>query len=143
VSNSAFIKLVEQSEQQTVTVEDVKNLFYYYKDITNKTGQQLNWEYDEAAFPYEIKVPSKGNDYSFFLYSDAQPRYHLILVGVGNESLEKDPDSKRSFIQLSLHPHSGFGDKGKANEFAKFLAKKLKGELHLFNKRVMYFYPRK
>jgi Domain of unknown function (DUF1885) len=138
LSESTIIKLVDQSEKQTVSIEEVKELFRYYKELTNKTGKQLNWEYDEAAFPYEIKEPSEGKDYSFYLYSSAQPRYHLILVGVGNET-----ESDCSFIQISLHPHSGIGDKGKANEFAKFLAKKLKGELHLFNKRIMYFYPRK
>ena len=36
-----------------------------------------------------------------------------------------------------------YGDKGKATEYAKFVAKNLQGELHLFNGRIMYFNKRK
>ncbi|EIJ81661.1 hypothetical protein PB1_01930 [Bacillus methanolicus PB1] len=50
---------------------------------------------------------------------------------------------EQTYIQITLPESSTFGDKGKANEFCKLFAKKLQGELHLFNGRIMYYYPRK
>lgn len=144
MSNNAFIKLVPKSETQTVTTEDVKKLFNDYKQLTAKTGQQLNFEYDEAAFPYEIKEKPEGKGVWFYLKSN-RDRYHLIMIGVGKEEMtsEDGSTSEQYFIQITLPKNSTYGDKAKATEFARFIAKKLKGELHLFNGRVMYFYPRK
>jgi len=80
-------------------------------------------------------------------------------VGVGTRQVEKqtkqpDPENegqtqtvttieKENYIQVTLTPESTHGDKGKANEFCKYLAKQYKAELHLFNGRVMYYNPRK
>ncbi|MCA1029903.1 DUF1885 family protein [Bacillus timonensis] len=136
---SAYIKLVPESTQTTVTLDDVKNLFNYYKEITNKTGEQLSWEYREAAFPYDLKEPNQGDANWFYLKSN-DSRYNTILLGVGKESAN---EQDTYYIQLTLPEYATHGDKGKANEFAKFLAKKLSGELHLFNARIMYFYKRK
>ena len=44
MAENAFIKLVPSSAQQTITVEEVKELLNYYKDITSKTGSQVDWE---------------------------------------------------------------------------------------------------
>lgn len=140
---NAYIKLVPASNVQSISLDDVKDLFTYYKEITSKTGQQLDWDYDNAAFPYEIKEVNQQNNW-FYLKSDHQ-KYHAIVVGVGQESLQDDNGEKleRPYIQVNLPANSTAGDKGKANEFCKFLAKKLAGELHLFNGRIMYFYKRK
>ena len=72
-------------------------------------------------------------------------RYYAILKGVDEETIRNEDGAERNqtFIQVTLPEQSTFGDKGKANEFCKFLAKKLQGELHLFNERIMYYYPRK
>ncbi|MEH7460092.1 hypothetical protein CON65_07015 [Bacillus pseudomycoides] len=127
----AFIKLVPKSKQQSVSVEDVKQLFQYYKKITSQTGIQVSYAYANFAFPYEILNTS---DTTLELKS-SHDRYSSIYVGIGTEN-------EQTFIQLSLPSTATFGDKGKANEFCRFLAKKLEGELQLFNGRTMYFYKR-
>ncbi|MFZ7942144.1 MULTISPECIES: DUF1885 family protein [Bacillaceae] len=141
---NAFIKLVPSSAKQSVTIEEVKDLFHYYKNITAKTGDQLNWQYGESAFPYEIKETEEGKGQWFYLHSSHE-RYNAILIGVDTETVRDEDGAERElvYIQVTLPAQSTHGDKGKANEFCKFLAKKLQGELHLFNERIMYFYPRK
>lgn len=127
----AFIELVPKSKQQTVTLEDIKELFQYYKTMTAQAGKQLNFHYSSAAFPYEIIDTSETT----LQLQSHHERYHTIYVGIG---IKED----RSFIQITLPPTATFGDKGKANEFCRFLAKKLEGKLQLFNGRTMYFYKR-
>ncbi|TCN25772.1 DUF1885 family protein [Mesobacillus foraminis] len=144
MSKNAYIKLVPSSAQQTITTEELKELFQYYKEITAKTGNQLDWNYDNAAFPYEIKEKDEGKGVWFYLQSE-QDRYNAILIGVDRE-LARDKDGEdweQTYIQITLPETATAGDKGKANEFCKFMGKKLQGELHLFNGRIMYFYPRK
>jgi hypothetical protein len=144
MANNAFIKLVPSSVKQTVTIDEVKDLFHYYKDITQKTGYQVDWQYDSSAFPYEIKESNEGKGKWFSLRSEHE-RYFAILVGVDQEMIqdENGVEKEQTYIQVTLPEPSTYGDKGKANEFCKFLAKKFQGELHLFNERIMYYYPRK
>ncbi|MCC3357630.1 DUF1885 family protein [Bacillus sp. REN16] len=140
---NAYIKLVSKSNIQNISLDDVKDLFNYYKEITGKTGKQLDWDYNNAAFPYQIKEINHEKNW-FYLKSDQQ-KYNAIVIGVGHEKIEDEIDEikEQTYIQVTLPESSTPGDKGKANEFCKFLAKKLEGELHLFNERVMYFYKRK
>lgn len=144
MAENAYIRLVPSSVRQTITIDEVKELFSYYKDITSKTGHQLEWEYEAAAFPYDIKETDDGKGKWFYLQSK-QDRYNLILIGVDKEVIHDDDGNEavQVYIQVTLPEQSTYGDKGKANEFCKFLAKKLQAELHLFNNRVMYYYPRK
>ena len=141
---NAFIKLVPSSTKQTITIDEVKELFQYYKEITGKTGDQLDWQYEGSAFPYEIKETDEGKEKWFYLHSSHE-RYNAILIGVDQETVrnENGEANEQTYIQITLPEQSTYGDKGKANEFCKFLAKKLQGELHLFNERIMYYYPRK
>ena len=141
---NAYIKLVPSSTKQTITVNEVKELFHYYKSIIEKTGDQLDWNYEDRAFPYEINETEDGKGKWFYLHSH-QERYNAILIGVDQETIRNDngEELEQTYIQITLPEQSTFGDKGKANEFSKFLAKKLQGELHLFNERIMYYYPRK
>ncbi|WP_221563982.1 DUF1885 family protein [Alkalihalobacillus sp. TS-13] len=137
MSSSAYIKLVAKSKQQTITLEEIEKLIHYYMEITNKTGEQLNWEYGSAAFPYMIEQRKNGGKTYYFLKGNTQG-YNYMLVGTGQD----DEGSENTYIQIVLPEGSTHGDKGKANEFSKFLAKKLNGELHLFNGRIMYYYKR-
>ncbi|RFU69876.1 DUF1885 family protein [Bacillus sp. V59.32b] len=141
---NAYIKLVPGSDRETVTLDEVKELFLYYKEITSKTGAQLAWNYESQAFPYEMKETPDSKGEWMYLQS-ASDRYNVILLGIDQEKIIDDSDHERiqSYIQVTLPESATYGDKGKANEFCKFLAKKLKGELHLFNNRIMYYYPRK
>ncbi|XJZ28350.1 DUF1885 family protein [Bacillota bacterium Lsc_1132] len=136
MAETAYIKLAPSSLKQTVTIDEVKELFQYYKEITAKTGDQLNWNYENSSFPFEIKETAEGKGKWFYL-SATSDRYNAILIGIDQENRDS------AYIQVTLPEESTYGDKGKANEFCKFLAKKLQGELHLFNGRVMYYYPRK
>lgn len=144
MSSNAYIKLVSSSTKESVTTDELKELFNYYKEITSKTGEQVDWKYNDASFPYDIKEKEEGKGTWFYLHS-SNDRYHAILLGVDKEVVQLEDGSEReqSYIQITLPESSTYGDKGKANEFCKFLAKKLQGELHLFNGRIMYFYQRK
>lgn len=141
---NAYIKLRTSSLKQTITIEEVKELFLYYKEITGKTGDQLDWEFSDAAFPYEIKEQEEGKGKWFYLAGN-QERYFAIMVGVDQETIkdENGEGREQTYIQITLPEGATYGDKGKANEYCKFLARKLQGELHLFNGRIMYYYPRK
>ncbi|MCK6256855.1 DUF1885 family protein [Fictibacillus sp. KIGAM418] len=136
----AYIKLVPSSKQQSITSEEVKNLFRYYKEITSKTGTQLGWEYGQSAFPYSMEEKSEGKDRWFYLKGTDRQQFKYIMIGLDIE--EKD-ETNTSYIQVTLPEGYTHGDKGKANEFCKFLAKQLEGELHLFNGRIMYYYKKK
>jgi hypothetical protein len=144
MSTHAYIKLVSASKKKTITLEEVKELFHSYQEMTKKTGEQLGWKYEEAAFPYQIMEPADGKEQWFYLKGNGD-RYQTIIIGVGQEQVKNEETgniSEQSFIQVTLPNGATHGDKGKANEFCKFLAKKLEGELHLFNGRVMYYYKR-
>lgn len=144
MSSNAYIKLVPSSTQQAISTDELKDLFNYYKQITAKTGDQVDWSYENSAFPYELKEKEEGKGTWFYLQS-SQDRYSAILFGVDKETIvdEDDTEREQTYIQITLPPTATAGDKGKANEFSKFIGKKLQGELHLFNGRVMYFNPRK
>jgi hypothetical protein len=144
LGTSAYIKLVPGSAKQEITLDEVKELFYYYKEITAKTGSQVSWEYSDAAFPYDLKEKTEGKDKWFYLKSNERG-YNTLVIGVGSEEIEDENGefTTRNYIQLVLPDSATHGDKGKGNEFCKFLARKLEGELHLFNGRVMYYYKRK
>ncbi|WP_137789787.1 DUF1885 family protein [Bacillus sp. E(2018)] len=141
MSQSAYVKLVPASVKQVITLDELKDLLLYYRSITTKTGEQLSWGYGEAAFPYTIEEKAEAEGRWFYLKGIDQRKNRYILVGVGEE--EEDANNKKHYIQFTLTDISTHGDKGKANEFCKFIASKLKGELHLFNGRVMYYYPKK
>lgn len=134
MSTHAYIKLVPASKKKTITLEEVKELFHTYQQLMKKTGEQLGWGFENASFPYQI-VEADGNEQWFYLKGTTD-RYHSIIIGIGQENDET------SFIQVTLPNNATHGDKGKANEFCKFLAKQLEGELHLFNGRIMYYYKR-
>lgn len=140
MTSNAYIKLVPASVKQTITLSEVKELLQYYRDITSKTGEQLNWQYGQAAFPYEFAETREGKGKWFYLKATDTDRYRYIVFAVDTEQTEVGP---QHYIQVTLPDDATYGDKGKANEFCKFIAKKLKGELHLFNGRVMFFYKQK
>src|SRR3954463_13387330 len=89
MAENAFIKLVPSSAKQSVTIEEVKELFNYYKKITTKTGEQLNWQYGDSAFPYEIKETEAGKEQWFYLHSDHE-RYNTILIGIDTETVRSE-----------------------------------------------------
>lgn len=137
---SAYIKLVEGSTQETITLDDVKQTLERYIEQTGLTGKQLDWDYAGAAFPYEIEQNPEGNGTWFYLKGKDPSMYNRLIVGVGTEPVDS---GERHFIQIVLPDNAGHGDKSKGNEFCKYLAKQFQAELHLFNGRVMYFNQRK
>lgn len=142
-NTNAYIKLTPSSSTQTITIEELKDLFSYYKEITAKTGIQVDWDYSNYAFPYRIKETQESQGRWFYLSSDEE-RYHAIIIGVDQEKVKEGGSERiQTYIQVTLPETATFGDKSKANEFCKFLSKKLQGELHLFNKRIIYYNSRK
>ncbi len=147
MSLSAYIKLVEGSATDKVTIEEVKEKLQRYIEMTSKTGQQLNWNYADAAFPYEMIDQQDEGGKWFYLKGKDSDLYKYILFGVGTEKVSSEDgngqETERSYIQVVLPDGATHGDRGKANEFCKYLAKEFNAELHLFNGRVMYYNPRK
>lgn len=139
MGQSAYIKLVEGSTVSAMTLEDIKQELVVYQKQTSNTGQQLDWDYSGAAFPYTVETKPEGEDKWFYL-KGKDHLYKYIVIGVGTEMVE---ETERHYIQIVLPDDSTHGDKSKGNELCKYLAKKLLAELHLFNGRIMYFNPRK
>nr|WP_220186277.1 DUF1885 family protein [Brevibacillus halotolerans] len=137
---SAYVYLVDGSIASTVTLEDVKTFLQKYRKKTSKTGQQLDWNYTDASFPYHIEEPAEGKDTFFILKGKDQNLYKYVIIGVGTRL--KD-NQERAFIQVSIPDTATQNDKSKGNEYCRYLAHEVKGELHLFNGRIQYFQPRK
>lgn len=157
LAQSAYIKLVEGSAMESITLDEVQQKLERYINLMSRTGKQLSWQYSEAAFPYtiETKPESKG---TWFYLKGKDKLYNYLIFGVGKETYEVEEDKpkeesneeesvtvtkERYYIQVVLPDGATHGDKAKGNELCKFLAKELKAELHLFNGRIMYFNPRK
>lgn len=127
----ATIELVEKSKYQEANLELLKTLVNDYIQSSTKVGQQLDWNYQNASFPYNISN-KKLDDYdSLYLKSNDSRYNHFVL------SVQDDRN-----IVITLLPNSTYGDKGKANELCRFIAQRTEGKLRLFNERVMYFYKR-
>ncbi|MBG9793879.1 hypothetical protein ABD76_15810 [Paenibacillus dendritiformis] len=138
MSQSAFITFVEGSAVPSVTLDELKEQLLSYRHQTSLTGEQLGWEYADAAFPYTIETKPEQEEQWFYL-KGTSPQYHYIVFGTGT----KEGAPPRSRVQVVLPEGSTHGDKAKGNELCKYLAKKWKAELTLFNGRIMYFNPRK
>ena len=137
MASHAYIKLVSSSSQQEVTLEEVRKLLKYYREITGKTGRQLGWKYEEAAFPYEFAETPDGKGKWFYLRAADKDNYRYIVFAVDSDHTNNS-EIQYNIIQVTLPDDATHGDKSKANEFSKFMAKKLGGELHLFNGRIMH-----
>jgi len=139
VSQSAYIMLVEGSVVQQLSLDEVKEHLARYQEQTSLTGQQLGWDYSEAAFPYTVET-KPGEEQRWFYLKGTSPLYYYILFGVGSQSRG---EREISYIQVVLPEGATHGDKAKGNELCKYLAKHLKAELKMFNGRVIYYNPRK
>ncbi|MFD0616440.1 DUF1885 family protein [Paenibacillus sp. GCM10027629] len=139
MSQSAYITFVEGSTVTEMSLEDVKQSLLHYKEQTALTGKQLDWDYAEAAFPYTIET-RPGEEKQWFYLKGALPRYKYILFGVGSRV---EDDQERHYIQVVLPEEATHGDKAKANELCKYIARSNKAQLRMFNGRTFYFNPRK
>ncbi|WP_245838901.1 DUF1885 family protein [Marininema halotolerans] len=138
MSKTAYIKMVDTSIQQTLTLDDVKKAFDHYLHMTQLTGEQLNWSYANNAFPYTVEEHiHEGSPYLLLKGKDTR-LYKYLLIGVG-----KKPSSTEDCIQIVVPRGATHGDTAKANEFSRFLARRFQAELQMLNGRVMYFNPRK
>ncbi len=140
MGKSAYIKFVEGSAVQQVTLNEVKEMLNQYITRTKKTADQLDWSYDEVAFPYTIHEKPEAQGSWFYLKGTDPKLYQYILIGIDSRAAE---DHEEHYIQITLTDISTSGDKGKANEFCRYLANCYKAELTMFNGRKMYFNPRK
>ncbi|WP_166238233.1 DUF1885 family protein [Paenibacillus turpanensis] len=139
MSQSAFLYFVEGSSVASLTLDELKDQLLRYQEQTRLTGQQLGWEYEDAAFPYTIETKPEAEGQWFYL-KGKNPLYKYIVMGVGTKQVD---EQERNCVQVVLPADSTPGDKAKANELCKWMARHLKSELHLFNGRIMYFNPRK
>lgn len=139
MAQSAYISLVQGSAIQEVSLDDVKEQLREYREQAELTGRQLGWDYADAAFPYEVQQKPEGENQWFYLKGKA-PKYRYIVFGTGKR---ENGDSTVPYIQVVLPDGSTHGDKGKANELCKWIGKRLKAEVKLFNGRTIYYNPRK
>ncbi|MCI3921477.1 DUF1885 family protein [Paenibacillus sp. TRM 82003] len=139
MTQSAYLYFVEGSSAPSMTLNEVKEELERYIEQVTKTGQQLDWDYAEAAFPYTFETKPEGENIWFYLKGKDE-LYRYIVFGVGVTSGQ---EGERHYVQIVLPEGSTHGDKAKANELCKHLGRRLKTETHLFNGRIMYFNPRK
>lgn len=142
MAQSAYIKLVKNAAVPSLTLEELEQHLLAYKEQLALTGKQLGWSYESAGFPYSIERKAEGADRWFYLKGQ-DFNYRYIVLGLGSEASDQEEDEEIQYVQVVLPDDATHGDKGKANELCRYLGRKLKAELHLFNGRVMYFYPRK
>ena len=138
MSQSAFIKLVKGSKELELTLQDVQDALRRYREMTTLTGTQLGWDYESAAFPYTIE--SQGDERWFYL-KGVTPQYKHIIIGTG-ETTSVGGEPVRC-VQVVLPDEATHGDKAKANELCKLMAKSWLAELTMFNGRTVYYNPRK
>jgi hypothetical protein len=135
---SAYIKLVSGAKQREISLAETKQWLHHYQEMTALTGKQLDWDYQTAAFPYDLEEREQDG-LPFLLLQGKQPeQYYYLMMGTGQEE-----ETGHHYIQIVLPERATHGDQAKANEYATFLAKQLQAELHLFNGRIMYFNERK
>ncbi|EXX85569.1 hypothetical protein BG53_02200 [Paenibacillus darwinianus] len=139
MSQSAYIRFVNGSAVEQLTLDGVKERLGRYREQTTLTGRQLDWEYADAAFPYTIETKPGEEDRWFYL-KGADPLYRYLVIGV-DQTEENGKDVH--FVQVVLPDDATHGDKAKGNEFCKYLAKHLQAELKMFNGRTIYYNPRK
>ncbi len=139
MSQSAYITLVTEPAEGALTLDLVKNQLEQYREQVALTGRQLGWDYANAAFPYTFET-QPGAENQWFYLKGTHPQYRYIVFGIGTR--ESDGTSV-PYIQVVLPDGATHGDKAKANEFCKWLGKRLQAEVKLFNGRTMYFQPRK
>jgi hypothetical protein len=153
MGKSAYIKMVDGSKKQSLTIDDLKQILHQFVERAKRNGQQLGWPYELAAFPYEIKQKPEARDW--FYLKGKERNYRYIIFGVqtervevrkevpktGGEKGEKETivqQVERSTIQVVLPDGHTQGDSNKASELCKFIAKQLDAELILFNGRILY-----
>ncbi|MWC26793.1 DUF1885 family protein [Paenibacillus sp. MMS18-CY102] len=146
MSKNAYIRLVQGSTApEGLTLDDLQLSLHAYQDAVKRTGAQLGWEYEEAAFPYSIEsVTSPNAPKPQWLYLRGKAsRYRHIAIGIGDSDPAQEPAISPPYVQVVLPDGSTHGDRAKANELCRFIAQRLKAELQLFNGRIMYYNPRK
>ncbi|SMO49102.1 DUF1885 family protein [Melghirimyces algeriensis] len=141
MGKSAYIQLVEHSVQKTLSLEDVKKELHRYIQMAEGTGKQLGWEYAKAAFPYTMETKTTHGSPWILLKGKKTEGYKYLCIGVNTGSITKE--NSFPHIQVTIPDGATHGDHAKANEFCRHLAKAFQAKLYLFNRRIMYFYPRK
>jgi hypothetical protein len=139
MSQSAYISLVQGSTVAEIDLDGIKQQLHHYREQMSLTGQQLGWDYAEAAFPYSIENKPEAKDQWFYL-KGINPLYRYIVVGTGQREVE---GTTVPYIHLVLPDDSTHGDKAKANELCKWIGKQLQAEVKMFNGRTIFFNPRK
>ncbi|WP_127531454.1 DUF1885 family protein [Paenibacillus kobensis] len=144
MSQNAYIRLVKSSAApEGVTLSDLEQSLHAYQDAVRRTGSQLDWEYENAAFPYTIEpvTPPSEKEPSWLYLRGRESRYrHIALSAIPADTGSED---SCPIVQIALPDGATHGDKSKANELSRFIARSLKAELQLFNGRIMYYNPRK
>jgi hypothetical protein len=129
MKKSAYIR-----RDEAISLSDVTETLDHYREMLRNTGKQLDWDYEAAAFPYTMEEKTTDDSSYLLLTGNDSAQNNHILIGVGQQEADG-----RHYIQLVLPEDATTHDVAKGNEYAKYIAKQLKGELELFNGRIMAF----
>lgn len=109
--------------KEPITSDSLVTFFKAYFESMKKSGELAGWENEAFAFPYNLEVAKDK-----ILLKGNVERYEQLLI------LINDTD-----ILIKLTPLSTNGDKNKAIQYSKVLAKHFKTELVLPNNRTMNY----
>jgi len=129
VTKAATLILNDENE---ATLQNVKTHLEHYIQMTQKTGEQLDWDYAAAAFPYTIEDDPQQRG-RWMVLKGKNPNYRKLIISVGKN------DQNQPIVQIILPAGATHGDIAKGNELTRYLGKRLKAETRLFNGRTMYF----
>src|SRR5207248_666878 len=99
------------AKQNEINLDGLKNLLELYRDRMKKTGQQLNWDYEAAAFPYELEEKEQEGVPYLLLKGKEPSLYYYLLMGIGIEEA-----TSVHYIQVVLPERATHGDVSKGNE---------------------------
>ena len=117
VAQSAYIKFVQGSSSRSLSLNEVKEHLQRYCEQTGRTGEQLDWNYTEAAFPYTVET-KPGEEERWFYLKGTTPQYKFILFGVGELRITNAPFLMYKSFFL-MNPHMAI--KRKRTSFANIL----------------------
>ena len=109
--------------KERVTSDLLVTFFKNYFESMKRSGELAGWENEAFAFPYDLEVASD----KILLKGNVERYEQLMILLTDNE------------IIIKLTPLSTFGDKNKAIQYSKVLAKHFKTNLVLPNNRTMNY----
>ncbi|RKQ83655.1 DUF1885 family protein [Brockia lithotrophica] len=120
-----------KGEGEGISLEALRAALEEYRGRLEKTGEQLDAPYASWAFPYEIEERERhGIRYLYLRGKGVTPQeYTGLLLTAGSAD-------GQNVVQITVVRGATDGDFAKANELARYLARRWKAEIVLFTGKV-------